>query len=164
MSERARPDPGREESSAAVPGCLPVLVVRPYWTRIVVWVMSVLLVAAMVVVGLLLKQSNSGTVTFQTSDQVAMIGLGVLAAAAMLVLTRPYVKADERGVEIRNLGGVTRLPWQVIRSVRFSGSTPWATLELADDDTISVLAIQEVDRLRAVRAIEALRDLHRRAG
>lgn len=140
-----------------------MLVVRPYWTRIVVWVMSVLLVAAMVVVGLLLKQSNSGTVTFQTADQVAMIGFGVLAATAMLVLTRPYLKADERGVEIRNLGGVTRLPWQVIRSVRFSGATPWATLELADDDTISVLAIQEVDRLRAVRAIEALRALHRRA-
>lgn len=141
-----------------------MLVVRPYWTRIVVWVMSVLLVAAMVAVGLLLKQSNSGTVTFQTSDQVAMIGFGVLAAAAMLVLTRPYLKADERGVEIRNLGGVIRLPWQVIRSVRFSGATPWATLELADDDTISVLAIQEVDRFRAVRAIEALRELHRRAG
>ena len=84
------------------------------------WSLAVLVVVAMVVVGLLLKQSNTGGVTFRTADQLAMIGLGLIIGGAILVLTRPYVRADAAGLVVRNLGGVKHIPWQVVRAVRFS--------------------------------------------
>ncbi|MBA3411987.1 MAG: PH domain-containing protein [Geodermatophilaceae bacterium] len=123
------------------------------------WSLAVLVVVAMVVVGLLLKQSNTGGVTFRTADQLAMIGLGLIIGGAILVLTRPYVRADAAGLVVRNLGGVKHIPWQVVRAVRFSGAVPWASLELQDDDELTLLAIQAVDGDAAAEATEGLRRL-----
>ena len=123
------------------------------------WSLAVLVVVAMVVVGLLLKQSNTGGVTFRTADQLAMIGLGLIIGGAILVLTRPYVRADAAGLVVRNLGGVKHIPWQVVRAVRFSGAVPWASLELQDDDELTLLAIQAVDGDAAAEATEGLRQL-----
>lgn len=136
-----------------------MLTVRPRKMRIVAWILAVFIVVAMVVVGLLLKQSSTGALTFRTSDQVAMIGLGVIIAGGVLILTRPYVRADAATVEIRNFGGPKRIPWQVVRGVRFSDASPWATLELEDDDAITMLAIQAVDGERAADATEGIRRL-----
>jgi hypothetical protein len=136
-----------------------VLTIRPRKIRIMAWSLAVLVVVAMVVVGLLLKQSNTGGVTFRTADQLAMIGLGLIIGGAILVLTRPYVRADAAGLVVRNLGGVKHIPWQVVRAVRFSGAVPWASLELQDDDELTLLAIQAVDGDAAAEATEGLRRL-----
>lgn len=138
-----------------------VVTIRPRKLRIMAWVLAVFVLVAMVVVGLLLKSSSTGVAIFRTTDQVAMIGLGVIIAGAVLVLTRPYVRADAAGIVVRNLGGPTHLPWQVVRSVQFSDAAPWATLELEDDDALSMLAIQAVDGRSAAEATEALRRLLR---
>lgn len=134
-----------------------MLTIRPRKIRIIAWSLAVLVVVAMVMVGVLLKQSNTAAVTFRTSDQLAMIGLGLILAGAILVLTRPYVRADVDGVVVRNLGGVTRVPWQVVKAVRFTDANPWATLELQDDDALTLLAIQAVDGAAAAEATENLR-------
>ncbi len=134
-----------------------MLTIRPRKIRIIAWSLAVLVVVAMVMVGVLLKQSNTAAVTFRTSDQLAMIGLGLILAGAILVLTRPYVRADADGVVVRNLGGVTRVPWQVVKAVRFTDANPWATLELQDDDALTLLAIQAVDGAAAAEATENLR-------
>lgn len=123
------------------------------------WILAVLIVVAMVVVGLLLKQSNTGSVTFRTADQVAMIGLGLIIAGGILIMTRPYVRADAAGLVVRNFGGDKHIPWQVIREVRFSDAAPWATLQLEDDDALTMLAIQAVDGKAAADATEDLRRL-----
>ncbi len=136
-----------------------MLTVRPRRLRIIAWVLAVAIVVAMVVVGLLLKQSNSGEVIFRTADQLAMIGLGVILAGGVLIMTRPYVRADASGLVVRNFGGVKHIPWQVVRSIRFSGAAPWATLELEDDDALSLLAIQAVDGETAADATDGLRRL-----
>jgi hypothetical protein len=137
----------------------PVLTIRPRRLRIIAWVLAGLIVVAMVVVGLLLKQSNAGGVTFRTADQLAMVGLGLIIATGVLIMTRPYVRADTAGLLVRNFGGAKRIPWQVVRSVRFSGAAPWATLELEDDDALTLLAIQAVDGEAAAEATEALRQM-----
>lgn len=136
-----------------------MLSIRPRKTRIAAWTLAVFVVIAMVVVGLLLKQSNAGAVTFRTADQVAMIGIGVIIGGGILFLARPYVRADSAGITVRNLGGVQHIPWQVVRAVRFTDASPWATLELEDDDALTLLAIQAVDGERAADATEALRRL-----
>ncbi len=136
-----------------------VLTIRPRKIRIIAWSLAVLVVLAMIVVGLLLKQSSTAAITFRTADQLAMIGLGLIIGGGVLVLTRPFVRADAAGLVVRNLGGVKHIPWQVVRSVRFSGAAPWATLELEDDDALTLLAIQAVDGEAAADGTEKLRRL-----
>jgi hypothetical protein len=96
---------------------------------------------------------------FSRSDQYAMVVLGVLVAAGILVFARPRVVADERIVRVRNLMGYVEVPWEIVRSVRFNRGSPWASLELEDDDLITLLALQAVDKQYAVDGVRALRAL-----
>jgi hypothetical protein len=124
-------------------------------------------VAAVVVVvftaaAFLLSGATDGAddgATFQRSDQYAMVILGVIVAAGILVFARPMVTADERHVHVRNLFGSVDVPWEVVRAVTFNRGSPWASLELADDDLISLLAVQAVDKQYAVDGVRALRRL-----
>jgi hypothetical protein len=107
---------------------------------------------------------NETGAAFETPDQVAMILLGVLLAAGSLLLARPSLEADATGVRVRNLFGTTELPWAVVREVSFRRGAPWVTLDLQDDDLVSVLAIQAADKEHAVKAVRALRALHASSG
>jgi PH (Pleckstrin Homology) domain-containing protein len=133
---------------------------RPRRARVVCWLAaaSVLVVFTAVSFGLR-GPTGAGVAVFQAGDQAAMIGLGVLGALGILLFTRPRVVADRRGVRVRNLVGAYDLPWEVVREVRFNRGAPWATLELHDDDVVSVMAVQAADKEYAVRAVRALRDL-----
>ncbi len=103
--------------------------------------------------------SGGSSGVFQRSDQIAMIGLGLLAAAAILLFTRPKVTADAHGIKIRNVIGGYDLPWQIVRAVRFERGNPWASLELLDDDIVAVMALQAADKQYAVDGVRALRAL-----
>jgi hypothetical protein len=127
--------------------------------RLICALTAAVVVVVMVVVGLLLKHSSTGVVSFHTSDQVAMICLGLAIGAGILALGRSRVDADADGVHVRNILGRHDLPWQLVRSVRFDSSSAWASLLLADGDELSVLAVQAADKERAVAAVEGLRAL-----
>src|SRR5262245_27621975 len=103
--------------------------------------------------------TDSGKGVFQTGDQFAMIGLGLLGALGILLMTRPRVWADARGIRIRNVLGGYDLPWEVVRSIRFTKGSPWASLELQDDDVVSVMAVQAADKEYAVVTLRGLRAL-----
>ena len=47
-----------------------------------------------------------------------------------------------------------------MRAVSFARTSSWATLQLENDDEVAVLAVQAVDKERAVQAVDALRALH----
>ena len=100
---------------------------------------------------------NSGQ--FERGDQTAMIGLGVLIGLGILAFTRPRVKADADGIKIRNVVGGYELPWAVVRAVRFDRNSPWATLDLEDDEQVSVHALQAADKEYAVEGVRTLRGL-----
>lgn len=141
---------------------LPDLVrVRPWRIRVVAWAAAVVVVIASVALAVAMP---GGTVTaatgFGTADRLGVVGLGLIGAAALLLLTRPLVEADRRGVRVRNLLGEVTLPWQVVRAVRFEPGASWATLELHDDEVLGVLAVQAMDKERAVAAMRQLRALH----
>ena len=121
---------------------------------------AVLLLAGFTVVAMLLKDSRTG-VYFRTSDQVAMLGIGVLLAAGVLWLARPRVRADGESVEVRNLLGTHRFTWDLVQHVSFPDGAPWARLELPDDEYVPMVAIQAIDGERAVAAMRELRRLHR---
>ena len=137
----------------------PAVSAVPRRLRIACAVTAGVVVAVMVVVGLLLKSTSTGVVSFRTSDQVAMIGLGVLLGAGILLLGRSRVDADADGIRVRNVLGRHELPWSAVKAVRFDRSSAWASLLLSNDDELSLLAVQAGDRMRAVEAVEGLRAL-----
>jgi len=135
---------------------------RPRRIRAVAVVCAVFLVVVFAVVGWLLGDTPTGVI-FRTSDQVAMVLLGVLLAAGVLLLARPRVRADERGVEVRNVVTARRFEWDEVLAVSFPDGASWARLELPEDEYVSIMAVQAVDRDHAVAAVRALRELHRAA-
>lgn len=138
------------------------IVLRPKKIRRVAWVCAIGLVAVFTVVGLLLGDTPTGVI-FRTSDQVAMIVLGFLLAGGVLLLTRPRVTADASGVDVRNVVTSHHFDWQDVLSVSFPDGAAWARLELPEDEYVSVMAVQAVDREYAVSSVRALRELHKAA-
>ena len=108
-------------------------------------------------------RTDSGKSEFHIEDQIAMILLGLLAAAAVLMFTRPRIIADADGVRVRNLLAWKYFPWPVIAAVRFDRGSPWVALDLQDDDVISVMAVQAADKEYALDTVRALRRLLPRA-
>ena len=107
--------------------------------------------------------TGEGPGQFARGDQTAMIGLGVLIGLGILAFTRPRVRADAEAVRVRNVIGGYDLPWSVVRAVRFDRNSPWAVLELHDDETVPVHALQAVDKEYALDAVRTLRTLHKAA-
>jgi hypothetical protein len=120
---------------------------------------AVVVLAATAVVVITLPSSSTGVVRFAVVDQVALAGLGVILAAAVLTLGRPRMDADATGVRIQNVIGVRTVPWSVVRAVRFERKSRWATLQLTNDDVIGLFAVQAIDGERAVQATNGLRAL-----
>jgi hypothetical protein len=135
---------------------------RPQRLTVMCWVLAVAVVVIFTVVAVLLGQPGESTdgTPFGLGDQIAMVVLGFLLAGGGLLLTRPRVEADAEQVTIRNVFGRTTLPWTLVRGVRFNPHSPWAVLELLDDDLLSVLAVQAADKQYAVDAVRGLRRLH----
>jgi hypothetical protein len=136
-----------------------VVTARPHRLVVVAWVCAVALVVVFSLIATALTGETEGGGVFARGDQAAMVGLGILMAAGILLFTRPRVRGDERGLHVRNVLGSYDLPWEVVRAVRFSDSSPWASLDLQDDDTIALMAIQRSDRDTALTAVRGLRAL-----
>ncbi|ASW54702.1 PH domain-containing protein [Plantactinospora sp. KBS50] len=140
-----------------------VVRLRPLRARLVCWISAAAVLIVFTAVATSLHGSTGeGRATFQRGDQLAMVGLGVLAALGILLFTRPRVEADDRGVRVRNIIGAYDLPWDVVKAVRFGRGSPWASLELYDDESVQLLAVQAADKERAVAGVRELRRLHER--
>ncbi|MEV8517682.1 PH domain-containing protein [Dactylosporangium sp. NPDC051484] len=134
---------------------------RPQRARIIAYVLALVVVVVFTLIATGLHgKTGDGPGFFQRGDQAAMIGLGLCAAAGILLMTRPRAVADEHGVRVRNIIGTYDLPWDAVRAVTFGRGAPWLTLELHDDDRVAVMAVQIADKDYAVRAARGLRALH----
>jgi len=131
---------------------------RPHLTPLFAYAAAFLIAAAHIVVGLLLKVGSSGVV-FQTADQVAMALLGLVIAGVVLLLARPRLRVGAAGLSVRNLLGDKLIPWPDVVGVSFPGGSRWARVDLPDDEYVPVMAIQAVDKDRAVAAMDAVRSL-----
>lgn len=131
---------------------------RPHLTPYFAYVAAFVIVAAHIAVGLLLKIKSSGVI-FQTADQVAMALLGVVLAGLVLLFTRPRLRVGPAGLSVRNLLGDRLVPWPQMVGVSFPAGARWARIDLPDDEYIPVMAIQAVDKDRAVDAMETVRAL-----
>lgn len=132
---------------------------RPHRLALVCRGVAVLVVVVFGVLALLLPRGSADGQVFGPADQVGFFGIGVLLAVAVLCLARSRVRADKDGVWVRNVVGDRYFPWQVVVGVHLPDGASWAQLELQDDETVAVLALQRSDRERTVDAIVALRVL-----
>jgi hypothetical protein len=134
---------------------------RPRRVRVVAISAAAVIVVLFTALSFGLKgTTGDGLGQFRAGDQFAMIGLGILGGLGALWFARPRVAADAAGVRVRNVIGGYDLPWAVVRAVRFDRHSPWAVLELQDDETVPVHALQAVDKEYAVTGVRALRALH----
>ena len=132
--------------------------VRPHLTPYFAYAAAFVIAAAHVVVGLLLKIKSSGVI-FQTADQVAMAGLGFVLAGLVLLFARPRLRVGAAGLSVRNLLGDRLVPWSDVVGVSFPVGARWARIDLPDDEYIPLMAIQSVDKDRAVDAMDTVRTL-----
>jgi hypothetical protein len=123
--------------------------IRPHLTPYFAYAAAAVILAAHVAVGVLLKISSTGVI-FQTADQVAI---------ALLLLARPRLRVGAAGVAVRNLFGYKLIPWSDVVAVSFPRGARWARVDLPDYEYIPVMAIQAVDKERAVDAMDRVRGL-----
>lgn len=132
--------------------------VRPHLTPYFAYGAAFLIAAAHITVGFLLKIRSSGVI-FQTADQVAIAALGVVIGSLVLLFARPRLRVGPSGLAVRNLFGYRLIPWSDVVDVSFPRGARWARVDLPDDEYIPVMAIQAVDKNRAVDAMDAVRGL-----
>jgi hypothetical protein len=146
-------------SDAAVPPPAAVRAV-PRRMRLACALAAAVVVGALLFVAASLPSSSTGVVAFGPADQFAIAGIGLVLGAGVLALGRSRMEADAEGVRVRNIAMNHQLPWQAVRAVRFDRGSAWATLLLENGDELAVLAVQAIDKERAVRAVEGMRALH----
>jgi hypothetical protein len=134
------------------------LEVRPHLTPYFAYGAAALILATHVAVGVLLKIASTGVI-FQTADQVAIALLGAVIAGVVLLFARPRLRIGASGVAVRNLLGYRLIPWSDVVGVSFPVRARWARVDLPDDEYVPVLAIQAVDKNRAVDAMDRVRAL-----
>jgi hypothetical protein len=134
------------------------LQVRPHLTTYFAYGAAILILAAHIVVGVLLKARSTGVV-FQTADQFAIAGLGVVIAGAVLLFARPRLRVGKNGLAVRNMLGEKLIAWPDVVGVSFPMGARWARVDLPDDEYVPLMAIQSVDKERAVAAMDRVREL-----
>ncbi|EHB50519.1 Protein of unknown function DUF2581 [Mycolicibacterium rhodesiae JS60] len=134
------------------------VVLRPRLTPLVAYVAAAIVATSGIVVGVLFKVRYTGAV-IQTADQVSMAILGVILAAAILLLATPRVRVGPAGIGVRNILIERVVPWSDVVGVSFPPGARWARVDLADYEYVPILAIQAIDTERAVASMDTLRTL-----
>ena len=142
------------------PDPVPTVSAVPRRLRSLLVALAGVVLVVTVVVALSLPSTPNTVVSYGLVDQIAVAGLGLLLAVAVVLLGRSRLDADAEGIRVRNLVVQHRVPWTAVRAVRFERSSAWGALLLENGDEISLHALQAVDGEYAVRAVEGLRALH----
>jgi hypothetical protein len=96
---------------------------------------------------------------FTLFQRSTIVFIGLLYAVAGYALARSRVVASESGVVVVNGYRRHDYEWAEVLSIHLPPGAPWATIDLADGTTASLLAIQGSDGDRARAAVRTLRSL-----
>ena len=120
---------------------------RPRAGRVVPFGLGVAALAMMVGTATFLPQITGAAAA--TGDRVGIAAFGLLTAWFLHRLGAVRADPDDIGLTVRNIAHTQRLTWAEIVSVRFGPDRPWVQLDLADGDTLAVMAVQRADGARA---------------
>ncbi|MFE5774915.1 PH domain-containing protein [Brachybacterium sp. NPDC056505] len=124
------------------------VVLRPRVTRVVAYVIGSVVMLAAIGLSLLTHFGFADTVGFLA------FGLAVLWFCHREGSVRATAHADR--LVVRNLMATRELEWAEIIGVVFPPGDPWAKLDLADGDTLSVMAVQRTDGEKGMTAARRL--------
>ncbi|MDO5683145.1 MAG: PH domain-containing protein [Propionibacteriaceae bacterium] len=101
---------------------------------------------------------------FNNFQILTLIVIGLVLIGFMMGLGMSIVRADEKGLMIRNAISIRRLRWDEIAEIQYRHGDPWAYAMLAgtEDDPVrrQMIGIQTTDKDRAHAAVAELRALH----
>lgn len=137
-------------------GSWDVVILPRKMSRIATAVASFIAVVGIIVA--VLNNRSSGAI-LRPHDQVAMAGLALVLAGAVLLLIRPRLKAGPTGMAVRNLIEYRFIPWSEVVDVSFPPGRRWARIDLPANEYVPVVAIQSIDGDRAVAAMDTIRGL-----
>ena len=104
-------------------------------------------------------RDNAGAY-FGHIDQVFTVLLGLLVAAGLRIPTRPRLRADVHGLQLRSyLGNHRTIPWDVVVAVEFPSNVRFAQLRLPGEERLAIYAVQRADGPHAVATMRGLREL-----
>jgi hypothetical protein len=96
---------------------------------------------------------------FTFLQRATLVGFGLCFALAGWSLGRSRATATEDGLVVVNGLRRRRYDWAQVVAVHLGAGAPWATLDLADGTTVSVMAFQGADGRRARQGVRELRAL-----
>jgi hypothetical protein len=133
---------------------------RPIRTARVAMVVAFVVAVAFLICAVLLPHTTDG-VNFTPADQFGIGGTGLLVALGILSLTRPRLRADAGGLDVRAFfGGYRHVDWDLVTTVEFPPKVRFARLVLPGDELIVLYAVQRADAERSVAVMRELRALH----
>jgi len=123
------------------------------------WICVVVVMAVHIFMGYFLDLEFTGA-SISFIDQLAFPLVGVvISVLAYLAFTRPRVRANEDGVEIRNIIGTRFYPWSVAYGLFFPQGARMARLELPEFEYVPMWAMQASDGPAVVQAVSTFREL-----
>lgn len=133
-----------------------------HFLRRVAVVAVIVIMAAHIFAGVVVDDEFTGA-AITTADKFAFPAIGlILSVCVWLALSRPRVRANEDGVEVRNIIGTRFYPWVVIYGLSFPRGSRMARLELPEFEYVPLWAIQSGDKERAIESVKAFRRLEAR--
>lgn len=136
-------------------------ITSPYLKRIAV-ILIVLVMAFHIFLGIVVDIEFTG-LAITALDKFAFPGVGlIISVLTWLALTRPRVRANSDGVEVRNIIGTRFYPWVVVYGLSFPRGSRMARLELPEFEYVPLWAIQAGDKERAITAVRDFRELEAR--
>ena len=93
---------------------------------------------------------------FGIGQRVTLIGFFVAVLVLLNAIFRTSATADSSGLTVVNGYKKRRYDWPEVVKVTLTPNRPWALLDLAEGETISVMAIQVSDGSRARAAAREL--------
>ena len=128
---------------------------RPLGALIVASALGLMLLALLIAVWIGLGDSVRSQFTPFQRITLVVLGLGFFACYHALVRSR--VVAREEGLTVVNGYRKRAFEWSQVIAVQLRRGAPWATLDLSDGTSISLIGIQGSDGDRARRAVREIR-------
>lgn len=144
------------DSDARAPVRLPVTY-RPFGTRVVAVTSAVALVGAVAFLWSMLPASVRDE--FTVLQRITVLVLFAVILLVLYGLFRTSARADVSGLRVVNIYKARHLEWPEVISLSLNPNRPWAMLDLADGETLAVMAIQNADGARASRSARELAEV-----
>ena len=123
----------------------PYAVFRPRRGRRVALTMAVLSMLIFVSGAISLPRVDPLFGGWGVPDRLLLVGCGAAVSALLWRYATIRAVPSTQGLVIRNLLITRTLEWAQIVGVLFGGGAPWVSVDLADTDTVAVMAIQKAD-------------------